>query len=304
MKISLVGVSRAGKTCYISAMSQILKNCKLQNGCKVILRAVDVAQQLELDNNYMEMVTSGKWPKGTDSTKSYNFRIQIQGNGSMLQLPSLTMDDYKGGVLTLIGPKADVERKQFIDSLKETALITFLIDGDTVISALDELDKDVSHRGMEYAAKEKLASRNNISILDNILYSYLQNGNSIPPIMVVITKSDVFATEEELRNGMELVRDLLSSLFMPGSNVFAGITAVSLGTDLAKGEDDSILGMLDISTNHNVHIPMLFAIYAYLDATYDTYPDHDFVDGLMALMRNEFNGRSTFYDNGEETLPI
>ena len=68
MKISLLGVSRSGKTCYISAMSQIVKNCKLNNGQRLSIKENDMTNQLELDNNFMTMVTEKRWPKNTDIT--------------------------------------------------------------------------------------------------------------------------------------------------------------------------------------------------------------------------------------------
>ena len=95
MKISILGVSRSGKTCYISAMSQVLKNCNLGNGCRVSLKTNDIAKQLELDNNFMSMATEREWPKGTDTTTSYDFRIHFQSQDASLQLSSLTMDDYR-----------------------------------------------------------------------------------------------------------------------------------------------------------------------------------------------------------------
>ena len=171
MKISILGVSRSGKTCYISAMSQVLKNCNLGNGCRVSLKTNDIAKQLELDNNFMSMATEREWPKGTDTTTSYDFRIHFQSQDASLQLPSLTMDDYRGGMLNGMGKQDKIDRDSFIESLSDTAVITFLIDGTTVLNAMDELDKDATHRG-ETQASEKLAAINEISIMENILYQH------------------------------------------------------------------------------------------------------------------------------------
>ena len=228
----------------------------------------DIAKQLELDNNFMSMATEREWPKGTDTTTSYDFRIHFQSQNASLQLSSLTMDDYRGGMLNGMGKQDKIDRDSFIESLSDTAVITFLIDGTTVLNAMDELDKDATHRG-ETQAPEKLAAINEISIMENILYKRIQNKADIPPILIVITKSDVFASKEELNNGISLVKDLLSALFSFGNRFFVGITTVSLGSGLDKGDNNSIIGHLDISTQNNVHIPMLFAFYAYLDAEYE-----------------------------------
>lgn len=301
MKISILGVSRSGKTCYISAASQVLKNCNLGSGCKASLKSNDIAKQLELDNNFMSMVTEKEWPQGTDTTTSYNFRLHFQCSNASLQLPSLTLDDYRGGMLNGMGKQDREDRKRFIASLSDTAVIIFLIDGTTILNAMDELDKDASHRSDTNAA-EKLAAINEISIMENILYDRLQNKKNIPPVLVVITKSDVFASAEELNNGKMLIMNLLSSLFSYGNSLFVGITALSLGSGLDKGDNNSIIGQLDISTQNNVHLPLLFAFYAYLDAVYDTLPNKGNTDMVMAAMRTIFNGKIRFYDNGHEAF--
>lgn len=284
-------------------MSQVLKNCNLGNECRVSLKTNDIAKQLELDNNFMSMATEREWPKGTDTTTSYDFRIHFQSQDASLQLSSLTMDDYRGGMLNGMGKQDKIDRDNFIESLADTAVITFLIDGTTVLNAMDELDKDATHRG-ETQAPEKLAAINEISIMENILYKRIQNKNGIPPILIVITKSDVFASKEELNNGISLVKDLLSALFSFGNRLFVGITTVSLGSGLDKGDNNSIIGQLDISTQNNVHIPMLFAFYAYLDAEYEKLPDKTNTDKVMSAIRKVFAGKISFFDNGKEAFSI
>ena len=284
-------------------MSQVIKNCNLGNGCRVSLKTNDVAKQLGLDNSGMSMATEREWPKGTDTTTSYDFRIHFQSQDASLQLPSLTMDDYRGGMLNGMGKQDKIDRDSFIESLSDTAVITFLIDGTTVLNAMDELDKDATHRG-ETQASEKLAAINEISIMENILYQRIQNKTDIPPILIVITKSDVFASKEELNNGISLVKDLLSALFSFGNRLFVGITTVSLGSGLDKGDNNSIIGQLDISTQNNVHIPMLFAFYAYLDAEYENLPDKTNTDKVMSAIRKVFAGKISFYDNGKEAFSI
>lgn len=284
-------------------MSQVLKNCNLGNGCRVSLKTNDIAKQLELDNNFMSMATEREWPKGTDATTSYDFRIHFQSQDASLQLSSLTMDDYRGGMLNGMSKQDKNDRDNFIESLADTAVITFLIDGTTVLNAMDELDKDATHRG-ETQAPEKLAAINEISIMENILYKRIQNKNGIPPILIVITKSDVFASKEELNNGISLVKDLLSALFSYDKKSFVAITTVSLGSGLDKGENNSIIGQLDISTQNNVHIPMLFAFYAYLDAEYEKLPDTMNTDKVLSALRKVFTGKLSFYENGEEASSI
>lgn len=308
MKISILGVSRSGKTCYISAMSQIVKNCKLNNGQRLSIKENNTTSQLELDNNFMTMVTEKRWPKNTDITTVYDFRMQYSDGNTQTNIDSLRIDDYRGGVLTALGPQADKDRKNFLNSMSDTAVILFLIDGSTILNAMDELDKAPIHRGTTNAA-EKLAARNEISIMENILYNYIHQGNvkkELPPIMLVVTKSDVFGSNEEYKNGIAMVMELLSSLFLTGNNTFVAITNVSLGTNLEKDINGGIIGSLDISTKHNIHIPMLFALYAYLDATYEQYDNakKNDIDKMMRTLRTEFADRVKFYSNGKDAYAI
>lgn len=308
MKISILGVSRSGKTCYISAMSQIVKNCKLNNGQRLSIKENNTTNQLELDNNFMTMVTEKRWPKNTDITTVYDFRMQYSDGNTQINIDSLRIDDYRGGVLTALGPQADKDRKNFLNSMSDTAVILFLIDGSTILNAMDELDKVPIHRGTTNAA-EKLAARNEISIMENILYNYIHQGNvkkELPPIMLVVTKSDVFGSDEEYKNGIAMVMELLSSLFLTGNNTFVAITNVSLGTNLEKDINGGIIGSLDISTKHNIHIPMLFALYAYLDATYEQYDNakKNDIDKMMRTLRTEFADKVKFYSNGKDAYAI
>lgn len=304
MKISILGVSRSGKTCYISAMSQILKNCKFGQGFQLSVKENDPDRQLVLDDNFMNMVTACRWPKNTGESSQYDFRLSIHDANETMQLPSLLMDDYRGGILTGLD-KSDIKaRNNFIASLQETAVTLFLIDGVTLLNAMDELDKDPIHRGM-VDPKDKLDARNQITILENIIHSSIGN-NHIPPMMLVITKSDVFVSETEYNNAIILIKQLLSELFCKGNQIFIGITKVSLGKNLGKGDDDSIIGNLEISTANNIHLPMLFAIYAYLDSLYDQADTatRKTYDSIMKNIRVEFGDKVQFYSNGVEAYAV
>lgn len=302
MTLSILGVSRSGKTCYISAMSQVLKQWTLKNNIHLSIKANDYAQQLKLDDDFKKMISERRWPRTTDETTSYDFRISINGD-KCFSLPSLKADDYRGGMLTGMGKNDKEDRDAFFSTLKDSAVVVFLIDAITILNAMDNLDKDALHRE-PIELVEQLESRNQISIMENILFEFGQD-NELPPIMLAITKSDIFASQEEYNKAVALVKKLMPSLFFQGSNAFVAITSVSLGKNLGKGDNDAILGQLQIgNSDNNIHIPMLFALYAYLDATYDEYKDKNFVDTVMASIRAEFTGSVIFYINGVEALAV
>lgn len=73
-KISLYGLSRSGKSCFIYAMSQALsQGIELADGEIMNVITPDPRQMLRLYNAYDGMI-NGSWPKGTDKSFVYNLK--------------------------------------------------------------------------------------------------------------------------------------------------------------------------------------------------------------------------------------
>ena len=131
-KISLYGLSRSGKSCFIYAMSQALsQGIELADGEIMNVITPDPRQMLRLYNAYDGMI-NGSWPKGTDKSFVYNFNVLK----SLALLTTIDVEDYRGGLLQDLDEDAQEEqvRKAFSDKcrpqlyeIRETALAASLI---------------------------------------------------------------------------------------------------------------------------------------------------------------------------------
>lgn len=241
-KISLYGLSRSGKSCFIYAMSQALsQGIELSDGEIMSVITPDPRQMLRLYNAYDGMI-NGNWPKGTDKSFVYNFNVRK----SLNLLTKINIEDYRGGLLQTLDEDAQEEQDELYNSFNQSSVLLFFIGADIVKAA---------------AVNDPKAILNFIqftSLYENYLQS-AKNGTKTP-VMVVITKADLL-TEQELKQAYDTVKKKWKILFAKGTNHTTGITAVSLGKNLTN-EDGVLEGELDIrATAGNLSIPILFSLY-------------------------------------------
>ena len=298
----MFGVSRAGKTCYLYAMSQIMDEGARQkeDGFRIQIKANDLEQATNLNEGYMSLVQN-TWPRGTDETNVYDFRVALQTNEEYFEnfIPSLTLLDYKGGVWTLNDQTNVNERNNILNEFKESSALIFLVDGETLLHAMDPDDREVVHREMSTNV-QILHSRNQIRFIENIFYEFKKNNTIVPPVLVAITKSDVFASTKELAIGMCHLKESLSSIFAKGSQIDAAITSLSLGENLSGKAGERASGQFCLNTKHGIHLPMVFGIYALLSEGYDGFEpaEQHTADIAMRSMRKMMRGKVEMINNG------
>lgn len=301
-KISMFGVSGSGKTCFLYAMSQVLQCGASQgNDFRLSIIANDIQQQMALNNGYAEMALNGKWPEGSNTTTPYDLRVRVQYDDKFSEIiPNLTLLDYAGGVWTNNSLHANEDRNNLMNEFAESSAVLFIVDGITLLQAMDQNDLHPSHRNVA-TIQEIVIARQQISFVENLFMCFKNKYSQvIPPVMIVVTKSDVFADVSELEKGKKLVKQYLPSIFAQGSEIEAGITTVSLGTGLGVGEDNRIVGQLSLNTQHNIHLPIVFGLYAYLSETYDNSPTDEQIEieHLIIPLCQMMNGRVDMYKNG------
>ena len=303
-KVSIFGVRGTGKTCYLYAMAQVMGKGVSYGGTTITLIANDLEQQKQL-NRGIEELAGGEWPMGSQKATTYDFRVRVHHEDQHRDIiPSLLIQDYRGGLLEgEYDEKAEFE--ELLGSFADSCAIVFLVDGETLLQALDPLDVEPEHRVFMDGA-QLLKARHQISFVENLFLEYKKRNKRIPPVMVAITKSDLFLSQNELENGKALVRRSLSSLFANGSGIDAAITAVSLGENLSRDEQNHIVGSLDINTGKNPQIPVLYALYAYLDSVYEVSPTNEqaFIDSVLFTLRRMFEGRVDMYINGKTAIEV
>lgn len=298
-KVSVFGVRGAGKTCYIYAMAQVMQAGATYNDTTISLIANDIKQQRHLNNGYADLADH-KWPMGSQKTTDYDFKVRLQYKDEYKEIiPSLVISDYRGGTLE-IDDDNDDEFEKLFDSFANSCAIVFLVDGETLLHALDPMDVAPQHR-VPLEANQILSARNQISFVENLFMEYKKRNHIIPPVMIAITKSDLFYNKEEIDKGKKLIKRYLPSVFAKGSGIDAAITSVSLGDNLSRDEHNRLYGNLLLNTSRNIHLPIIYALYAYLDSVFDdsTSGEQSFIDDVLFILRRMFEGRVEMYYNGK-----
>lgn len=312
-KACILGVSGSGKTCYICAMSHILGKPNSTNFRLSIRNEQIDDDELSISEMAREMINpdSPTWPKGTKKTRDIIFKVK-RDNPAKDLIDQLCIRDFKGGILR---NRQNEHRINFLKEFKESHSIIFLIDAKTILNLINPIDLDSTHRNdygkdsmVVYDAEEEL------KCIDNILQEFIDYNQSSKPVLVTITKSDMFANEHEKNCAKQLVKDYLSSVFAVGTKAEAGICFVALGEDLDSearqdGKSD-IIGKLQFRdadcTHLNLHIPMMFALYNYLDSIYDGQREENkrVFEEVWASIRVMFKDKLEMYINGEHAFAI
>lgn len=303
----MFGISGSGKTCYLYAMAQILQGGARHGDFRLSMIANDIRQQTELNNGYMQMAANGNWPKGSDSTTPYDMRVRVQFEGMFSDIiPSLTLLDYAGGIWTNDSKDSDRDRNNLMNEFSDSSAVLFLVDGKTLLQAMETIDLHPSHKGVA-TIQEIVMARQQISFVENLFMSYKETTESVPPVMVVVTKADVFADKDELAKGKMLIKEYLPSIFAKGSGIDAGITDVSLGTGLSVGSDGKqIIGHLSLSTQYNIHLPMVYGLYAYLSEAYEGSPRDEqiVIERLAVPLRAMMKDKVEIFSNGYPVISM
>ena len=206
-----------------------------------------------------------------------------------------TIYDYRGNALDHFSENDKKQTNELLETFEESSCIIFLIDGKTLRDALDFECLMPEHRSSyEDHLSNQLPAINKICYIESLLKDCNEQMERNVPILLVITKRDIFF-EEELYAGRELLKELLPTIFSSKNDMIVGITAVTLG----KIRDDGRLKELWLSTNGNVHLPILFALFQ------DIEDIGDDVDEAKRLILKLFSSdRISFYRGGKEAFIV
>lgn len=268
--ICLLGLSRSGKTCYLYAAANVLSR-GIQSGDDSISIIPTNEQQCIRLNEGIEDMEKGWWPKGSQQTMTYPFEFMIDGQK---QFP-FTIYDYRGGALNDKSDDAQDERNELYETFNNSSCIIFLIDGYTLLDAIDPntIQKD------RHSDNEKHFTRteaiNQIKYMELLVDKCRQRTGMNTPILLVITKKDIFS-QEELDAGIALLRSELPTLFSKRNDMVVGITSVALGRNLNAGCQNEegkkqLTGVLSLNTSQNLHIPILFALFQGVEVNSESY---------------------------------
>ena len=307
-KICILGVTASGKTCFLYAMAEVLgQGIKTENG-RVRFKSNDHFQRQKLTLGYEDLINR-HWPSGTsgDEVEKYEFSVDLAIDNVNYQTPVFHLFDYRGGILS--GAGTDNDRRdldRLLKTFRGSSSIIFMIDSKTLISALPSDDRSVSHRiGIDTI--DVYRARKQVDFIESILMEYAKIEDNFPPVMIVISKSDIFDSNYERTNAISYIKDNLPMLFSSDSKYTSAITTLSLGEGLSKDSDGRLLGKLNMSTDYNIHIPVLFGLYCELDFEYyykaNSYRAEE-IEKECAFLRKIIANHIEIYVRGKRAYPV
>jgi hypothetical protein len=238
-KITMLGTTGAGKTCYMIGMHMYMQTCGT-NGFTITSCQHNQARQIEEQWDKMtESEGTDRWPPGNPDVPieySFNFNYASQ---TFAQFDWL---DYRGGALK---DNADAEDSKILVERLCTSDCVFLC-----------LPAEYLLSGSRY----KAAAKAGVGRMNTLMTEVAAKVNPTPenpfPVAIIVTKADLLGEFDGSleSNAIDAVKAVFQSLFVPESPWLVSIIGVSLGQELAQkpesGEIDPIA----------VHLPVTFAV--------------------------------------------
>lgn len=234
-KITMLGVSNSGKTCFIYAMYDFMQ--KVQNGFTFITNDPDV--DMDLNEGWESIAFDGIWPPGTGQTSFYDFTVLFKSRPIM----EFSWCDYRGGATTERSSQQDVEElhKRIYDS----ECLIICIGADTIKAILDNDNR----KGRELVRLNHFISR------------FAATKQRRVPVIFTLTKADLYTTHDQ-KQLLGVIREYFSALYEQGSGWLFAIVPVTLGQfEESSGDDKSIRGKV---APKNIHIPVMFFLHSIL----------------------------------------
>lgn len=232
-KYTILGMSSAGKTCYITAMYM-----KMAAGFDGFTLVTDDKTRAKLERDILALrIPSGieRFPAATNetTTRSYDFRLSYETK----KIIAFEMLDYAGGLLsTKENTYAKVK-----ESIAESTVLYIFIDGKSFCTE----DKEDRKDNVYYDCAMTITP-----IIQDFADAH---GGNLPPIVFVVTKADLCKPYVSGGEITQIIKELFSPAFSEKS--YSYICAVSLGDNIS---DDNYKGKFKPV---NIHIPFFIGSY-------------------------------------------
>ncbi len=232
-KYTMIGMSSAGKTCYITAMYM-----KMAVGLSGFTLVTDDKTRAKFERDILalrEPVGQERFPIATNetTTNSYEFKLSYETK----KIITFEMIDYAGGVLRT----RENIYLQIKKSIAESTALYIFIDGKSFCSD----DREERKENVYYDCAMTVTP-----IIQDFADTH---GGNLPPIVFVVTKSDLckqYVTSQEITS---VIKELFSPAF--SDKTYTYICAVSLGDTIS---DDGYKGKFKPI---NIHIPFFIGSY-------------------------------------------
>lgn len=236
-KITMLGLSGSGKTCFIAGMWS-----QMASGIDGFAFVTDDDTRIKLQREIKSLrygTGNGRFPQATTNTKDAIKQLEFTMNKDGEEIITFDIIDYAGGSLDGGGPVLQkVER-----SIEESTSMFILIDGSLFCTESKEDRSD----NVKYDCAGTITP-----ILD--YYAKSHPGQTLPPIVFVVTKTDLWSQYVKEDEVVRLIKSNFSPVFgKNGTNCY--ICAISLGIDIS--DNDYSGRFLPI----NIHIPFFIGAY-------------------------------------------
>ena len=294
MNLCILGFSGSGKTCYLHTACHVLSRGVNVDNHTFSITCTDRFLQDRL-NQGVEQLANGQWPEGDLETVTYPFEFNVDGKA----MGQFNIYDYRGGALDGHNDDDQSEANLLFDTFQDSNCIVFLIDGDTMVNALGPENLAQEHIDRN-DPRTRLQARNSIQYIRTILHECDNRMNGNSPILLCITKKDIF-TDNELEAGYQLLHNELREMFAQNNERVVGICSVTLGQGLQNIEENQLIGNLWLNTDGNLHIPILFALLQHFDQDNRLGNDRETRKAIYHLFPED---RLLLYRNGETAVII
>lgn len=293
MKITMLGNSASGKTCYMLGMYAFMSM-----GLKgFTLTATDPDQDLRLMDQWEELIGDNILPAGTQpqSVESPIYTYDFSFNYGAKPLIDFEWIDYRGGAL--IDDSSQTDAAFLREKSRQSDCLFLCIPAEYLQEEIVNDRGEVNNRAkLKVAGTRKLAVNRINSILPEIQQEIKQSKNDGQPvpIAIVITKFDLIYGKRSKEAITRDIQELFNPLFTPDSGWLTMICPVSLGKDI-RIEDNKIIGEIDPI---NMHLPLVFAIYSQLRKDVITAKDkYDNIQERKNTVENDIKTQQSKWDS-------
>ena len=250
---TILGESLSGKTTYLLAMYSELS--QTLDGYSILAQDKTLNSELlilyeKLDD---ESSSEERFPDATDQNQIYNFYL----NYSNKPIRAFDWIDYPGGLLRNANYDGYGEVSKTIN---KSSTLFICVDGEHLV-------------GNDTERKIKRVKKKCGMTINAFLGRYFRAGGKLPPVGIILTKSDLFMHDTDDAEVRKILAEAFSPLFVSRETLI-GVIPVTLGKNI---QDDNYRGELEPV---NVHLPIFMAIWCALNDSIKEY------DGKLAANKN------------------
>lgn len=257
MKITMLGTTGAGKTCYMLGMYSFMSVGL--HGFTINAKEPDI--DIDLNDKWETLVVEQgeeRWPPATQpqSQEDPVYKYAFNFCYGFKPIMSFNWLDYRGGALRDKTKPSDTQ--QLFEYAKESDCLFLCVSGEYFKQAIVETDGKTN-----FGVRQKVATRLNLTMMNNLITELQQkrkptNDNPFP-VAIVITKYDL-CMERGKEAIVQDIKQLFEPLFQPESGWLVMVCPVSLGKELATNKDSGEIEPI------NIDKPVAFAIYSKLQS--------------------------------------